>query len=342
MSHRMRASMSFLAVPIAIVMLAATPAAGQATSSTPATPAVAKSGAAAWVPPRTMDGQPDLQGAWSYATLTPLERPTELAGKEFFTEEEAAEFARQTQQRVSTDRRDGGSQADVGRSYNEFWRDRGTVRAGRTSMIVNPPDGRIPALTPDAKRLEDARAQVRTGPARGPEDRNLWERCITRGLPMFPSSYNNNFQIIQVPGYVLILLEMIHDARIIPLDGRAHIPQNIRLWMGDSRGRWEGNTLVVDTTNFSEKTSFRGSSENLHLIERFTRTDAETLLYEFTLEDPASFTRPWTGVIPTTRITDPLYEYACHEGNHAMVSILAGARADEKKAADEAAKKDLR
>jgi hypothetical protein len=298
----------------------------------------AKGAKKAWTPSKTPDGQPDIQGFWTYATLTPLERPSELAGQASFTEQEAAEFERQTRQRVSTDRRDGGGEADVGRSYNEFWRDRGKVQAGRTSLVVDPPDGRLPAFTAEGKRLEDARVRARSGPPAGPEDRNLWERCITRGLPMIPSSYNNNFQVIQVPGYVVILSEMIHDARIIPLDSRPHLPQNVRTWMGDSRGRWEGNTLVVDTTNFSDKTSVRGSSEALHLIERFTRTDAETMQYEFTVEDPKAFTRPWKATVPVARTSEQVYEYACHEGNYALADILAGARAEEKKAAAGAAK----
>jgi hypothetical protein len=288
-----------------------------------------------WTPRRTADGQPDLQGVWTYATLTPLERPAELAGKATFSQQEAAEFARATQARVSTDRRDGGGGADVGRSYNEFWRDRGgVVKTLRTSILVDPPDGRLPPLTPEAQRRESARADyARLHPADGPESRNTWERCLGRGLPLIPTSYNNNFQIMQIPGYVVILLEMVHDARIIPIDGRPHLPSNVRSWLGDSVGRWEGDTLVVDVTNFAEGVNFRGAGPNMHLVERFTRIDEETLLYEFTVEDPTTFTRPFTGAIPALALSEPLFEYACHEGNHAMAGILAGARAEERAAA---------
>jgi hypothetical protein len=350
----MRSTKSVLAVVIPAVFLATAQLAGQAPTATtkPAskpdtkaadTKATAKAKAAAsgksWTLARTPDGQPDLQGTWSFATLMPLERPKELGNKAAFTEAEAVEFANRVQQQVSTDRRDGGAEADVGRSYNELWRDRGTVKAGPTSMIIDPPDGRIPALTPEAKRMEETRAKVRANPPRGPEDRNMWERCLTRGLPYYPTSYNNNFQIIQTPGYVVIVTEMIHDVRTIPLDGRPHLPPTIRSWMGDSRGRWEGNTLVIDTTNFNDQASFRGSTANLHLIERLTRVDADTMNYEFTLDDPKAFARPWTAMIPTSRIDEPIYEYACHEGNYALMDILAGARADEKRIAEGAAKK---
>jgi len=291
-----------------------------------------------WTPPRTVDGQPDLQGVWSDATATPLERPSELAGKPVLTEQEAAEFERQTLQNASGDRRDGGAQADVGRAYNEFWRERGKVVPGRrTSLIVDPADGKIPLLTQEAQKKQSALAAARRarGPADGPEDRSLAERCLiwaSAGPPMLPAGYNSNFQILQAPGYVVLLNEMIHDARVIPLDGRPHAPSNVRLWMGDSRGRWEGNTLVVDTTNFSEKTNFRGAGPNMHLVERFTRVDPETLVYEFTVDDPTTFTRPWTVSIPSNRIESPIYEYACHEGNYGMTGMLAGARAEEKKA----------
>lgn len=287
----------------------------------------------AWTQSRTPDGQPDIQGVWTYSTLTPLERPADLAGKASFTEAEAAEYQKRLLSQVSTDRRDGGGDADVGRSYNEFWRDRGSVKAGPTSLIISPANGRIPPLTPEAARLETQRVRARSGLPSGPEDRNTWERCLTRGLPMFPSSYNNNFQIVQSPGYVTMLIEMIHDVRLIPLDGRPHLPPAVRSWLGDSRGRWEGNTLVVDTVNFNDQVSFRGSTSALHLIEKFTRADPETLRYEFTMDDPKAYTQPWTAVIPATRLAEPIFEYACHEGNRALEGILAGAREAERKAA---------
>src|SRR5689334_17267797 len=284
--------------------------------------------------PRTPWGKPDLQGVWNYATITPLERPNELAGKQVLTEQEAAAFEKQTLERRNPDRRDGGAAADVGRAYNRFWWDYGTKVVGtkRTSLIVDPPNGKIPPLTAEARKRVDARAAVLRKPPAGPEDRNLWERCIlgTAGPPIVPGPYNNNFQLFQTRDYVVILNEMIHDARIIPLDGRPHLPSHIRQWMGDSRGRWEGKTLVVDTTNFTGKTNFRGSGEGLHLVERFTRMDAGTLLYEFTVEDPASFTRPWKAAIPMTRTDDLIYEYACHESNYGMFNMLNAARAEEK------------
>jgi hypothetical protein len=309
---------------VLILVIAGLPVLSQSTASKSKQPP-------AWKLARTPDGQPNFQGVWSFATLTPLERPSELSNKTTFTTEEAAQFAKETQARVSTDRRDGGGEADVGRSYNEFWRERGTVKPGRTSLILDPPDGKVPPLTPDAKRMEDARTKARSRPPTGPEDRNLWERCVTRGLPMYPTSYNNNFQIVQTKDTILMFVEMVHDARIIPLDGRPHLPSSVRLWMGDSRGKWDGETLVVDTTNFNNVVSFRGSTDALHLTERFTRVDAETLNYEFTMDDPKAFAKPWTAMIPLSRISDPLYEYACHEGNYALADILAGARADEKK-----------
>jgi hypothetical protein len=204
----------------------------------------------------------------------------------------------------------------------------------RTSLIVDPADGRIPALTPDAQRRAAARAEERRlHPADGPEDRSLQERCIlwpAAGPPMMPVGYNNNYQIVQGRGYVAVIVEMIHDVRIIPTDGSPHLPSNVRQWLGDSRGHWEGNTLVVDTTNFTDQTNFRGSGENLHLVERFTRTGPESLMYEFTIDDPASFVKPWTVQVPMTRSAGPVLEYACNEGNYAMQGILAGARAQEK------------
>jgi hypothetical protein len=299
-----------------------------------------------WTTSHTPDGQPDLQGLWSNATITPLERPKELAAKEFFTSAEAAEYEKRVLDESNKDRRDGPPEADVGRAYNDSWWDRGTkvVPTRRTSIIVDPPDGRIPALTPEAQKAESARVAVRQRPAGGPEDRGLPERCIlwpTAGPPMLSSAYNNNYQILQIPGYVVIFIEMIHDVRIIPLDGRPHLASHVRQWMGDPRGRWEGNTLVVDTTNFTAKNPFRGSDRNLHLIERFTRIDPDTILYRFTVEDPTAFTRIWTGEVPMTRTPGPIYEYACHEGNYSMTNILSGARAEDR-AAEEVAKKGVR
>ena len=301
------------------------------------TPVAAKTATGkVWNPPRTPDGQPDLEGVWTNSTLTPLERPAEFAGQAVLTGQEDADYVKRVLQRVNSDRRDGGTQVDVGRSYNEFWRDRGNDLADRrTSLIVDPPDGKIPPLTPEAqKRVDAQRAWIRDHSTDGPEDRSLAERCIawtTAGPPMLPGPYNNDTQIVQGPGYVVILSEMIHDARIIPLDGRPHVSSNIREWMGDSRGHWEGNALVVDTTNFNSEYSFRGSDAKLHLTERFTRVSPDVIDYEFTVDDPTAFTRPWTARIPFNKTNERVYEYACHEGNYAMTDILAGARAAEKK-----------
>jgi len=225
-----------------------------------------------------------------------------------------------------------------------WWLDYGktVVKTRQTSLIVDPADGRIPPFTPEAQtRIAARRAAARShGPADSYEDRSLFERCLTRGVPegMLPGPYNNNMKLVQTPGYVLIFTEMIHDARIIPMDGRAHDSPAIRKWMGDSRGRWEGNTLVVDTTNFTDKTFFRGSGANLHIVERFTRVDADTLEYRFTVDDPTTWTAPWTVAYPMVKTEGPIYEYACHEGNYGLVGILAGARSEER-AAEEVARK---
>jgi hypothetical protein len=298
-------------------------------------PALAQS---KWTPPKTVDGQPDLQGVWTNVTITPLERPAEFAGKEFLTEQEAAAYEKQVRERTNADRRDGGAEADLGRAYNDAWYDRGTRVVGtrRTSLITDPPDGRIPPLTAEAqKRQAELREAASGHQFDGPENRPLTERCLlwpTAGPPMLPSAYNNNYQIVQAPGYVVIVVEMIHEARMIPLDGRPHLPQNVRKWLGDSRGHWEGNTLVVETTNFNGKSRFRGADENMHLIERFTRVAPDTIMYEFTVDDPTAFTRKWTAQIPMKKTEGPIYEYACHEGNYALTGVLAGARADEKTA----------
>ena len=323
----------------------AVPARGQAgaAAAKPKTTSATK----AWTQPRTPDGRPDLQGIWSYATLTPLERPRDLAGREFFTEKEAAEYEKSLLGKNNRDRRDGGADADLGRAYNELWYDSGShvVKTLRTSLVIDPPDGRIPAFTPEAQKREAARAEDRRrrggDPADSWEDRSLGERCITRGAPKLPGGYNNNLEIVQTPGYVGILQEMIHEARVIPLDGRPHLNPSVHQWLGDSRGRWEGNTLVVDTTNYTEKSIFntfnccRGAGENLHVIERFRRVDANTIDYQYTVDDPTTYTRPWTVSIPLSRTEGPLYEYACHEGNYGMAGLLAGARAEEKKQAEQ-------
>ncbi len=327
-----------LAVIVSIVMspdrvAGQTPAAGAAKTKAPGK---------TWTPPRTPDGQPDLQGVWDYRTATPLERPPQFAGKEFLTDEDVAEYERR-----AAERQDGRPPDDPRTDPSvqaPDWLDYGKKVIGtkRSSLIVDPPDGRIPALTPEAQARAAARRDAGRahGPADSPEDRNLWERCITRGLPegVLPAGYNNNLQIQQTPGHVVLSMEMIHDARIVPLDGRPHLPGAVRQWMGDSRGHWEGNTLVVETTNFSDKSNFRGSGERLHLVERFTRVDTDTIDYRFTVDDPTTWTKPWTVAIPLVRSDGPIYEYACHEGNYGLQNILSQARALEK--AEASAKKE--
>jgi hypothetical protein len=288
---------------------------------------------------RTAWGDPDLQGLWTNATLTPLERPAELAAKPFFTPAEAAAFETERVARTNADRplRPG----EVG-AYNDLFFERGThgVSSRRTSLVIDPPDGRIPPLTPAAQQIVEARAaEAVWRPADGPEDRWLTERCILFGatIPMLPEPYNNNYRIIQAPGYVVILTEMNHDARIVPLDARTPLSPKVRQWLGDSRGRWDGGTLVVETANFTFNRQSRfgvgylnGLSDgNLRIVERFTRTNATTLLYQATIEDPTVFSSPWTLEIPMERSAGPIFEVACHEGNYGMTNILSGYRAEE-------------
>ena len=332
-----RSLVSLLAVSAAIaVQLSST---GYAQAPTSAANAAAS--------PRTAWGAPDLRGIWDFRTITPLERPRDLMGKQVLTETEAEE----QEERAARRRAEADSQVipkrcigspnfvDCIGSYNQLWFDRGTevLADRRTALIVDPPDGRIPELTPAAKERAEAVAEIRRRPPRGPEDRRVGARCIVgfnSGPPMSPSAYNNNMQLFQTPEHVAILNEMVHDVRIIPLDGRAHVPSRIRQWMGDSRGRWNGDTLVVETTNLTDQTMFKGSGKNMRVIERFKRVDVETLLYEYTIDDPESFERQWTAVFPMRRAEGPIFEYACHEGNYSMFNMLSGARADEKDAAN--------
>jgi hypothetical protein len=286
--------------------------------------------------PAAAQKHPDFQGIWTNKTLTPLERPRDLGGKPFFTKEEAAAFEQRIARESDRDRRDGTAETDVARAYNEFWFDRGTkaVPTLRTSLVIDPPDGRIPPLSAASQKEEAARAELMKHPPNGPEDRLLRERCMlgdNAGPPMIPTVYNNNFQIFQTTQNVTILSEMIHDFRIIPLDGRPHLPPSVRQWLGDSRGHWEGDTLVVDTTNFTGRTRFRGADENLHLTERFRRVSPDMILYSFTVDDPTAFARPWSAEIPMTRVDEPIFEYACHEGNRGMMNLLSGARAEEQR-----------
>jgi hypothetical protein len=299
-----------------------------------------------WTPPRTAWRDPDLQGIWNNSTITELERPRELSGKQVLSDDEVAGVERRTAQ----NRVDRPPAAGDPGTYNQFWFDRGTrvVSTRRTSLIIDPPDGKLPALTAAGqKRQEDrfnrlgptAVGSSGNGPFKSYEDISVVTRCITRGLPnaMFPGGYNNNYQIVQTPGVVVLLSEMMHDARIIPVDGRPHISQSIRQWMGDSRGHWEGNTLVVDAQNFPDRdvTGFgvpyrHSETSHLHLSERFTRIDADTLNYEVTVDDPSTFTKKWTASIPMVKSNDRLFEYACHEGNYSLTSILKGSRTEDK------------
>ena len=291
------------------------------------------------MPVRTPDGQPDISGIYTFRTLTPMERPQALAGRATLAPAEAAAFEASERIRLNRDLFDPEkgapsagyqSRAEGGvLSYNEFWYERGIELTAdkRTSLVVDPPSGRIPYKPGfvEARRLR--RLNLRNGFADHYTDRSLTDRCLmgsNAGPPMRPGAYNNNVQILQTPGYVALLNEHIHTVRIIPLDDRPHTP--VRQWSGSSRGRWDGDTLVVETTRFARETNFAGSSRDTYLVERFRRIDPDTVMYEFTITDPNNFTRPWTAVIPFRRTDGPLYEYACHEGNYGLYGILAGAR----------------
>lgn len=279
-----------------------------------------------WTPPLARDGHPNLEGVWYFGSATPLERPRDLAGKSVLTPEEARAFEEQTAARIS-------SGLTV---HPPDWLDYGTkvVADRRTSLIVEPADGRIPALTAERRAAVTQRQAERPKAPTGPEDFTIGERCIVfgGGPPVLPGPYNNNLQIVQTPDAVLLHTEMIHDARIVPLSSKPALPSHIRGWLGVSRGRWDGQTLVVETTNFHEKVSFRGSDQNLKVTERFTLQGAGELRYEFTIEDPTAFTAPWTGMLVMTRSKDQMYEYACHEGNYGMENALKTARFEEEQA----------
>ena len=328
-------------------------------------PAAAQSAAV-----RTAWGQPDLRGIWDFRTITPLERSDELADQAFLTEEEAANLEQEVVDRNSrlldrpaertvasdqVDRREDGTPG----FYNNFWLDRGTraVRTRRTSLIIDPPNGQIPALTPSGQQRADARqAYRREHPADSWLDRGTSDRCLlgfNAGPPLNPGGYNQNLQVFQTPDHIVLLTEMVHTVRVVPLDGRPPLSDDIRQWSGDARGHWEGATLVVETSNFNSGKRWRSvgagaqtdpegldsvvgvynSTKSLTLVERFTRVDAATLEYEYTVTDPETWTRPWTASIPLQHTDVPMYEYACHEGNLSMYGIMGGRRADEKAAA---------
>jgi hypothetical protein len=343
MSRRILMSLGGLAVATALAALASAPLAAQGSgkSSPPqAGKSAASSTTARFTPPKTPWGDPDLQGVWDYKTITPLERPQNLAGRQFLTEDEATQLESRAAKRLDSP---PDETVPANTVHAPYWTDPGrkVLDDKRTSLITDPPDGRIPALTPEGQK----RLAMRPAGAGGPggradsyTDRSNLERCITNGLPAatLPTLYNNNIQIVQAPGYVAIIHEMVHDVRVIPLDGRARLGSGIRQWFGDSRGHWEGNTLVVETANFSSKTNYRGSSQNMRLVEKFTRVGTDAIGYELTVDDPATWVRPWTAAYPMRTSEGLLYEYACHEANLGLRDILEVAR-DGEKAAEKAA-----
>ena len=294
------------------------------------------SSSAATSVPRTADGRPDLQGVWDFGSVTPLQRPAAMAGKEFLTAEEVSALEAQ----AAASRVDGPPRPGDPGSYNQFWFARGTEVVGtrRTSLIVDPPDGQLPAYTDEGRARMAVRAEARRRNA-GPEDRDVDERCIlgfNSGPPMLPGAYNNFVQLFQLPGTVVVLNEMVNDVRLIPLDDRPPLPTEIRQWKGDSRGRWEGDTLVVETRNFRglgtahpapNMERLEALGPQLHLVERFSRLDVDTLLYQFTIDDSTGFATPWSVEMTMTKTEDTLFEYACHEGNYGLYNILAGAQA---------------
>jgi hypothetical protein len=274
-----------------------------------------------WKAPRTPWGDPDLRGYWLSLSYTPLERPSELGDKAFYTEEEAlAAFKKAVEADAEVDPR------TVHYDWKEYGMDawQSPVRPNlRTGLIVDPPDGRIPALTPEGRERRTAAARGITVPSRG-----LYERCVTgnQGPPRVPGNHDAESQIMQSPGYVILLMQSNSDVRIIPVDGRPHLPSAVRHWLGDSRGRWEGDTLVVETTNFHRNREWRGSAGNMHLVERFTLTDAKTIEYTFTVTDPTTWTKPWTAEVPWPRIEPGMYEFACHEQNYGVINVVRGAQ----------------
>ncbi len=338
-----RRSLTFVAAVAVVLSLVQAQALAQPVNAKPA-----KTADRSWTPPRTVDGQPDLQGVWANNNATPLERPKELAGRAFLTEQEVAALKKKADELFS-----GESDAAFGDTvflsalanvqgtksgfkstdgetgdYSSVW----TVERdwdNRTSLITDPSDGRLPAMTKQAEQKQLAVAAARKGPPSGPEDRSLSERCITFGSPRLGAGYNSYFHIVQSGKTVAILMETIHDVRLIPLDGSPHLASNIRTWLGDPRGRWEGDTLVVDTTNYLPGVFMNVSTERLHIVERFRRAAADTLKWEVTVDDPGAWSKPWTAMIPLRRSKDAIYEYACHEGNYGLTAILAGARAEE-------------
>ena len=340
MKRRFLVSAAVLTVLIAAAWLSTIAIAGQARSAPNAS-------ATTYTPPRTPDGQPDLQGFWTNAGYTPLERPDNIT-KEFFTKEEAVQFEKQFVEYEAA-QTEPGTIPDVHYDHTQFGLDRsiaGYSTNVRTSLIVDPANGKLPPLSAEGQRRAAERAEARKrmgGQYDSHENMQLDDRCIImdrNGPPMMYGNYNNTYQIVQGAGYAMILAEMLHDARIVPLDDRPALPSTVQQWTGVRRGHWDGNTLVVETTNLNGKNPFRGmTSEKMRVTERFTLIDADTIRYQFTVDDPGTWSRPWSGEMPMKRTIGPIFEHACHEGNYGMVNILAGARAEEKRAAEEAAKK---
>jgi hypothetical protein len=319
--------------------------AAQTASAAPGTHAATRE----WVRARTPDGHPDFQGVWANNTVTPLQRPKQWEGKERLTDADVADLQKFAAQIVENDGDaqfgDGFILAVLNRvanptsydpgtgNYNQFWLVERDWHDRRTSLIIDPPNGKLPPLTPEGQKRRAAEIEHRKVHAfEDPEVFPLGERCVNFGIPRLQAGYNSYLQIVQSPGYVTIVNEMAHDARIIPLDGRPHLTDRVRVWNGDSRGHWEGETLVIDTTNFSPKSDFMGSHENLRLTEKLTRTSADILNYEFTVDDPTMWTAPWTAMIPLKHKNEAMFEYACHEGNYGLPAILRGAREQEKNA----------
>jgi len=331
MNGRLLAALVML---VTVVALGSTPLSAQPSSS--------GARAATWQQAKTPWGDPDLQGIWNNVTATPLERPKELGEKALLTETEAEEY----EQQIADRRAKAEARPHTGYAASIWFETSQSLSEKRTSLLVEPAGGRLPALTQEAQKAFDKQAERRKlSPADGWEDRGPYERCITRGLPgaMMPGFYNHNYQILQTPGYVAIVVEMIHDARIIPMDGRAHVGSGISQWLGDSRGRWEGNTLVVETTGLRDvdlrNAAVFGTSTKGRVVERFTRVGPHGMSYTVTIEDPATFTQSWTASIPMKMVDGPLYEYACHEGNYGLPNILSGHRQEEREKAIAAAQK---
>jgi len=320
MNHRRRPLVSVVAVVIAIGLLGTMQASAQTD------------------PPRTAWGQPDLQGVWDFRSITPMQRPNDLADQEFLTAEEAAELDQAAVERdvQSWNREARRTEAggNVG-AYNNFWMDRGLKSVGtrRTSLIVYPPNGRMPSMTPSGQERAQARRDyAREHPADTWGDFSSGVRCIlgfNAGPPFTPSAYNNNMQLFQTPDTVVVMTEMVNTSRVIPLNGQPHLDPDVLQWSGDSRGYWEGDTLVVETRNFDPKRKWRGTTASTRLVERFTRVDAETLEYTFTVTDPETWTSAWTASVPLVLNPEPMFEYACHEGNYSMPVMLGGARTEE-------------